>query len=181
MLPVIQTGMVFHDISTKCVCSRADNRAAKSFSINLFLAEHLYMGSWFQCLVCVLEHDSSSFSLTYDAHGVPRIAGVVLRDWASANVPNSETLFSVIRFPQGRCLLGRDPNCLIHTRRLRPLTSWSISVSLHNQYRTLNPRDFGSQDLLELGRVIWLRVESRTLARFASAAPISEQNRRDSV
>ena len=63
MLSVIQARMVLHDISTRCVCGGADNRAANTFSINLFLAEDLYMGPWFQCFVGIFEHDFAPPSL----------------------------------------------------------------------------------------------------------------------
>jgi hypothetical protein len=36
MRPIIKTRMVLHDISTRYVWRRGDNRAAKAFSINLF-------------------------------------------------------------------------------------------------------------------------------------------------
>jgi hypothetical protein len=54
MRSVIKTRMVLHDISARYVWRCGDNRAAKTFSINLFLGKYLYMSSWFQCLVCVL-------------------------------------------------------------------------------------------------------------------------------
>ena len=92
MRPVIKTRMVLHDISTRYVWCCGDDRAAKTFSINLFLAEHLYVGSWFQCLVCVSKHDCAPFALIQDAHDVPRIAGVVVTGSTVANIAISETL-----------------------------------------------------------------------------------------
>ena len=54
MRSVIKTRMVLHDLSTRYVWRCGDNRAAKTFSINLLFGKYLYMGSWLQCLVCVL-------------------------------------------------------------------------------------------------------------------------------
>ena len=72
VVPVIQTGVVLDDVSPEYVWRRAENRAAKTFSINLFLGEHLYVGSWFQCLVYVLKHILLPSPVTQDAHDLPR-------------------------------------------------------------------------------------------------------------
>jgi hypothetical protein len=48
MMSVIQTRMVFHNISARVVWGCADNSATQAFAINLLLAEYLYMGSGLQ-------------------------------------------------------------------------------------------------------------------------------------